>query len=135
MNLKSLLLVAALLSISLSAAAQTTPRAAVATERTDNTVLVDFGQEMYGFVKLHGLRGRGNVAVYYGSAREEALNTAGSTTLDKFSINHSQPTDWLMKEARTLRYAYVVHDLNSNITLDAVSLMYVQAEKNVTHKK
>ncbi len=118
-----ILLAVAVLCMGIVVMAANTRKAAVATERTDNTVLVDFGQELSGFVKLHGLRGRGNVAVYYGNSQEEVLDTLKSLTLEKFTINHSQPTDWLVKEVKTLRYAYVVHDADSNITLDAVSML------------
>ncbi len=118
-----ILLAAAAFCVSMTAMAAPARKAAVATERTDNTVLVDFGQELSGIVKLHGLRGKGNVAVHFGSSREEVLDALKRKTLDAFSINHSQPTDWSMKEAKKLRYAYVVHDADSNITLDAVSMM------------
>lgn len=99
------------------------PKAAVATERNDGWVLVDFGREAVGVVRLHGLKGKGGVAVYYGKSREQALDTAGNKAHEKFVINHSMPTDWEMKSRLSLRYAYVVYDPNSNITLDALSLL------------
>ena len=105
----------------------TTPRAAVATERTLNTVLVDFGEPLTGYARLHGLKGRGRVAVFYGNTRESALDTASNAAADRFVIRHSQPTDWPMAEARTFRYAYVVHEWPSNITVDAVTLLVAQA--------
>jgi hypothetical protein len=36
-------------------------------------MLVDFGKETFGFIKLHGLKGKGNLTIYYGESKEEAL--------------------------------------------------------------
>ena len=38
-------------------------------------LLVDFGKETFGFIKLHGLKGKGKVTLYYGESKEEALST------------------------------------------------------------
>ncbi|MDR2937473.1 MAG: hypothetical protein LBU92_00860 [Prevotellaceae bacterium] len=132
------LLAAAVLCASLSAMAEM-PKAAVATERNDGWVLVDFGKECVGLVTLHGLKGKGSVAVYYAASREAALDTAANKTHEKFIINHSMPADWEMKNRQPLRYAYVVYPAASNITLDAVSMtpeyLPSQQQKDVTVKK
>ncbi len=117
-----ILLAATLFCMNLSAMAEM-PKAAVETVRTDSTVLVDFGQAIAGIVKLHGLKGKGNVAVYYGESRETAVDTLGNKSFEKFFINHSQPTDWRLTPNHKLRFAYVVYPAKSNITLDAVSIL------------
>ena len=40
-----------------------TPQTAVTEQINDNSILVDFGKETFGFVKLHGLKGKGNITI------------------------------------------------------------------------
>ncbi|MDR1022637.1 MAG: alpha-rhamnosidase [Prevotellaceae bacterium] len=100
----------------------TTPKAAAVTERGESSVLVDFGQETFGFLKLHGMKGKGNLSVYYGESREEALDTAGCETLDRIYIDHSQPEDFVMSASRAFRYASIVAD--GTLLFDNVSMLY-----------
>ncbi|MDR3329623.1 MAG: alpha-rhamnosidase [Prevotellaceae bacterium] len=101
----------------------TTPKAAVKTDRSAQSVLVDFGQETFGFVKLHGLKGKGNLTVYYGESKEEALDKEHCETFDRLSsLNHPQPKDFTMESSRALRYANVVWD--GTLAFDNVSMLY-----------
>ena len=43
---------------------------AVSTEKGTNSLLVDFGKETLGFIKLHGVKGKGKLSVYYGESKE-----------------------------------------------------------------
>ena len=47
-----------------------------------NAVLYDFGQETFGYLHFHSLRGEGMLRVYYGESREEALDCDHCETLD-----------------------------------------------------
>ncbi|MDR3367018.1 MAG: alpha-rhamnosidase [Prevotellaceae bacterium] len=100
----------------------TTPRAAVATERRAQSVLVDFGQETFGFLKLHGLKGKGNLAVYYGESREEALDKGRCETLDMLYVDHPQPADLVMSASKAFRYAHVT--LDGTLLTDNVTMLY-----------
>ena len=40
-----------------------THKTAVSVQEIDNSLLVDFGKETFGFIKLHGLKGKGNLIV------------------------------------------------------------------------
>lgn len=100
----------------------TTPKAAVVTERRGQAVMVDFGQETFGFLKLHGLKGKGNLAVYYGESREEALDRDRCETLDKLYIDHPQPADFVTSASKAFRYANV--ELDGSLLVDNVSMLY-----------
>ncbi|MDR1342515.1 MAG: alpha-rhamnosidase [Prevotellaceae bacterium] len=100
----------------------TTPKAAAATERGEASVLVDFGQETFGFLKLHGLKGKGNLSVYYGESREEALDTAGCETLDRLYVDRSQPEDFVTSASRAFRYANIAG--GGTLLFDSVSMLY-----------
>ncbi|MDR3297580.1 MAG: alpha-rhamnosidase [Prevotellaceae bacterium] len=100
----------------------TTPKAAISTQRSGSTALADFGQETFGFVKLHGLKGKGTLAVYYGESKEEATDTARCETLDRLYLDHPQPQDFVMPVSKALRYAYV--SVDGTLAFDDLSLLY-----------
>ena len=54
-----------------------------------NAVLYDFGQETFGYLHFHGLRGEGMLRVYYGESREEALDTGHCETLDILHVGET----------------------------------------------
>ena len=69
----------------------TKPLSAQKTEKIGAGQLVDFGKETFGYIKIHGLKGKGKVALYDGESREEALDTARCETLDYLSFDGKQP--------------------------------------------
>ena len=50
-----------------------TPIQPQTTEEKDNRILVDFGKNTFAFPILHGIKGSGEIAIYYGESKEEAL--------------------------------------------------------------
>ena len=52
----------------------------------DNTTLYDFGAETFGYIKFRRLRGSGNLDIYYGESREEALDKEHCETLDRCRV-------------------------------------------------
>ena len=46
----------------------------IESETLECSRLVDFGKETFGNVRLHGIRGRGRIGMYYGESKEEALS-------------------------------------------------------------
>ena len=70
-------------------------------QRKPESILVDFGEETIGFVKLKNLRGRGKVTLYYGESLEEALATDTCETLDRFTVDSK--TDFTSTNARAMR--------------------------------
>ncbi|HYE55582.1 MAG TPA: alpha-L-rhamnosidase C-terminal domain-containing protein [Chitinophagaceae bacterium] len=103
-----------------------TPMRAV--KKTEDLVstLVDFGKETFGFIKLHGLRGKGNVHIYYGESREEAMATEHCETLDRLNVQLVAPIDTTMELSKAFRYVYVRRD--PGVTIDSISSLYEYAD-------
>ncbi|WP_207425252.1 alpha-rhamnosidase [Pedobacter sp. SYSU D00535] len=100
----------------------TTPQSAVNVVKNGKSMLIDFGKETFGFIKLHGLNGKGNVNIYYGESKEEALATETCETLDYLEVNNSQKRDSTLDLTKAFRYVNVQYD--GNISVDSVSMLY-----------
>jgi alpha-L-rhamnosidase len=103
----------------------TTPMSAVKKEQIGKGFLVDFGKETFGFIKLHGLSGKGKLSIYYGESKEEALSIDKGETLDHLEINLSNRKDSVLALSKAFRYANVQYD--SSVALDSVSMLYEYA--------
>ena len=99
---------------------------AVSTEKGNNNMLVDFGKETFGFIKLHGLKGNGTLSVYYGESKEEALSTADCETLDRVVVDNPVEQDQTMQLSKAFRFVNVQYD--EGVILDAVSMLYEYAD-------
>ncbi|GAB4018588.1 alpha-L-rhamnosidase-related protein [Spirosoma koreense] len=100
----------------------TRPLSALKTEKQTQSMLLDFGQETFGFVKLHGLSGKGAVNIYYGESREEALATDTGETTDFLQIDQRQKRDSTMELTKAFRYVNVQFD--GSVAIDSVSMLY-----------
>jgi alpha-L-rhamnosidase len=103
-----------------------TAQPAVAVSKNGNARLVDFGKETFGFIKLQGVKGKGNITIYYGESKEEALSKDGAVTLDRLSIDNTTAKDSVMVLSKAFRYANVVTD--GDVQIDAVSMLYEYAD-------
>jgi alpha-L-rhamnosidase len=101
-------------------------QAAVFTVKGENSMLVDFGKETFGFIKLHGLKGNGKLSVYYGESKEEALSTEECETLDRVDVNNPVKKDETMQLSKAFRFVNVQYD--AGVSLDAVSMLYEYAD-------
>ncbi len=90
-------------------------------KRGKGSVLVDFGQETIGFVKLKHLKGKGKLTFYYGESLEEALSPETCETLDSFTVDAAAP-EFVAGTSRALRYVNIQYD--EGIAFDDVSLLY-----------
>lgn len=90
------------------------------------SLLVDFGKETFGFITLHGLRGKGKLSVYYGESKEEALSPEHCETLDRLNVNQSAKKDETFKLSKAFRYVNVQYD--GSVGLDSVSMLYEYAD-------
>jgi hypothetical protein len=90
------------------------------------SLFVDFGKETFGFVKLHGLKGRGKLSVYYGESREEALSPDHCETLDRLDVNNTNKKDETLGLSKAFRYINVQYD--GTVSLDSVSMLYEYAD-------
>lgn len=98
------------------------PQAPARITRAAGSITVDFGKETFGFVQLHGLKGKGPVSIYYGESIEEAQATATCETLDHLEINAPSAKDSTMPLSKAFRYVHIRYDAGINI--DSVSMLY-----------
>ncbi|SHL40871.1 alpha-L-rhamnosidase [Chitinophaga jiangningensis] len=102
------------------------PQHAIREEVTPRTRLIDFGRETFGYIRLHGLQGSGNLTVYYGESKEEALSANGAETLDQLHIQLADKQDSVMPLSKAFRFVNIVAD--GNVSLDSVSMLYEYAD-------
>lgn len=91
-------------------------------EKIEAGELVDFGKETFGYIKIHGLKGKGKIALYYGESREEALDTARCETLDHLYFNGNQPETYTHDGSKAFRYVRVQAD--ETVKYDSISMLY-----------
>ncbi|HET9278645.1 MAG TPA: alpha-L-rhamnosidase C-terminal domain-containing protein [Flavitalea sp.] len=102
-----------------------TAQSASKTARRSQSLLLDFGKETFGYIKLHGLKGSGKVNLYYGESEEEALSTARCETLDRLVIKQAEKKDSLMDLSKSFRYVNIQHD--EGVSIDSVSMLHEHA--------
>jgi alpha-L-rhamnosidase len=101
------------------------PKAAVRVSRSGSNTLIDFGKETFGFLVIHGIRGKGRLDLYYGESREEALSESGAVTVDRFQVNQKDRRDSTMPLSKAFRYVNIKSD--SSVSIDSVSMLYEYA--------
>ena len=104
----------------------TRPLNAASITKNKNEYLVDFGKETFGFVKLHGIKGSGKIALYYGESIEEALSVDEAMTLDRLSFTKPVQTDSVMVLSKAFRYVNIICD--AGISIDSASMLYEYAD-------
>ena len=105
-----------------------TPRSAAKTEIVNKGVLADFGKETFGFIKVHGLRGKGKMGIYYGESREEALSTTKCETLDELELDLPAIKDSIMPLSKAFRYVNAQYE--GSVKADSISMLYEYAPVN-----
>ena len=103
-----------------------TPQAAIGSKKGTGSMLVDFGKETFGFIKLHGVRGQGTVNIYYGESENEALSTTHCETLDRVAFNSNTKIDSILDLSKAFRYVNIQHD--AGVSIDSVSMLYEYAD-------
>ncbi len=100
----------------------TEPWNAKNTENINGSELIDFGKETFGYIKFHGLKGKGNLTLYYGESREEALDSEKCETLDRLSFDGTQPEDYVLEGSKAFRFVQVQKD--ASLEYDSISMLY-----------
>jgi alpha-L-rhamnosidase len=100
----------------------TTPWEAKNIEKKSNQQIIDFGKNTFGFIKLHNLKGKGNIQIYYGESREEALGINTCETFDIFDINYPLAKDSVLELSKAFRYVNIISD--AEISFEKVSMLY-----------
>jgi alpha-L-rhamnosidase len=102
-----------------------TAQSAVKTEKVNKGAVADFGKETFGFIKVHGLKGKGRLSIYYGESKEEALSTDKCETLDYLDIDLQEKKDSIMPLSKAFRY--VNYQSEGSVSADSVSMLYEYA--------
>ena len=95
---------------------------AVHTEKTPNGLLIDFGKESFGYIKLHGLKGKGKLNLYYGESKEEALSMDSCEVLDRLDIDQANSKDSTLEGSRALRYVNI--QWTGDLQVDSAALLF-----------
>jgi len=104
----------------------TVKKTAITTLKNQKSLLADFGKETFGFIKLHGIKGEGNLSIYYGESKDEALDTAHCEALDRLQINNVAKKDETLPLSKAFRYVNLQY--GGAISLDSVSMLYEYAD-------
>ncbi len=112
----------------------TQPQQPVKIENVRAGRLIDFGKETFGFICLHGVKGSGEINLYYGESPEEALDTAYCETLDKLRLAQGEITDlatnvtsstegdYTLSNSKAFRYVYV--EQSPAVSVEQISMLY-----------
>ena len=90
--------------------------------RGDHSLLVDFGRETFGYIRLHGLKGHGRVSIYYGESKEEALSIDSCETLDRLDVAAPVALDSVLTGSKAFRYVNIQWD--QGVQMDSASMLY-----------
>ena len=101
------------------------PMSPLSITKTGKGTLVDFGKETFGYVTFHQLCGKGEVCIYYGESREEALSVDSCETLDKIQVNNRNPEDLTLSDSKAYRYVYIEND--DSVHFENISMRYEYA--------
>lgn len=100
-------------------------RSAVNKTADNGSLLLDFGKETFGFIQLHGLIGKGNLSIYYGESKEEALSPDHCEALDRVNVDYTKKQEYTLPLSKAFRYVNIQYD--PAINLDSVSMLYEYA--------
>lgn len=98
------------------------PMFATKTEQINKGFVTDFGKETFGFIKVHGLKGKGKLNIYYGESKEEALSTSHCETLDLLELDLANKKDSVMELSKAFRYVNIQPE--GAVSLDSISMLY-----------
>ncbi len=100
----------------------TVPQASSNIVREERSVLVDFGKETFGYIKLHQLKGKGTITARYGESKAEAEAGTEAETWDIFEINQPVAADFTSDRSKAFRCVKFTWD--GNINFENVSMLY-----------
>lgn len=98
------------------------PQSPVSATKSNGSLLVDFGRETFGYIRLHGLQGNGKLSLYYGESKEEALATSTCETLDRLYVKQGSKKDSVMPLSKAFRFVNM--QTEGGVTVDSVSMLY-----------
>lgn len=103
-------------------------------QQREKGLLIDFGRETFGYLKLLGIQGSGIIHIYYGESPEEAQDKTHCETLDKLSIDETTVTDlatnsvapltdcYTLGSAKAFRHVYI--ETEGTLSIDRIAMDY-----------
>lgn len=88
-------------------------------ENTRNQVLVDFGKETFGYLKLKNIQGKGDVRIFYGESLVEASSNLAET-VDEIKCNNDSAL--VLDKSRAFRYVRL--ETNGLVQIETVEALY-----------
>jgi len=110
------------------------PLSPVNIKQESNGSLIDFGKETFGFLRFHGLKGSGDIHLYYGESPEEALDREHCETLDHWRADGKTVTDQALNitneidgdytslNSKAFRYVYI--ESSQSLKYDSITMLY-----------
>jgi hypothetical protein len=97
------------------------PIAGQVIQKNKNSVLVDFGKEIFGKVIVANTKGKGTLKLFYGETRQEALAETQAETYDFLPVDRSSAVADTTA-TRAFRYIYAVAD--PGVSFGEISALY-----------
>jgi alpha-L-rhamnosidase len=89
----------------------------------DGSLLADFGKETFGYLRLHGVTGRGNVRFDYGESLHEAMDAERCEIYDVVSLDATVgKVEFLHDKSRAFRYIHIQPE--ASLYIGQVSMLY-----------
>ena len=96
-----------------------------------HATLYDFGKELFGYLKLGGLKG--TARVYYGESREEALDKEHCETLDVLCNDKSEEHQHFTEAAsKAFRYVYIEKEAGADYDTVLMDYEYLPQPRTAT---
>jgi alpha-L-rhamnosidase len=98
-----------------------TPVSSTIIEKSDNSVLVDFGKETFGRVIAENIRGKGKLRLYYGETEQEARAGNLAETFDYIEVNNITGVN---DTTETRAFRYIMAQWDKQVSADGISALY-----------
>ncbi len=102
--------------------------------RGQKSLLVDVGEETFGYLTLNGLTGKGNVSIYYGESKEEALSTDSCETFDHYRLPGNDQTKFTTDHSRAFRFVNIQFDGTIDVKDVSILFEYLPLERRGSFK-
>ncbi|MFD0715680.1 amylo-alpha-1,6-glucosidase [Paenibacillus sp. GCM10027626] len=97
-------------------------------ERTEETILADFGKQTFGFVQLRGVSGQGRIRLDYGESLEEASDSACCETFDELTVGTDEASVLTVERSRAMRYVRVTFSQGMSVANIALLHEYLPVQ-------
>ena len=98
-----------------------TPISSKVIDRKANSMLVDFGKETFGKVITEGVKGSGQLRLFYGETKQEAMARIDAETYEYRTINAPESTN---DTSATRAFRYILAEWDPSLNVQGISALY-----------